>query len=253
MKAGTVRLVRRYIGYILFCLILFTSGLSTPASGQENSPVSVNGADGTSQQERKASFRVSVDEVRIDAVVLDRHGRQETNLSADDFEIYQNNKKQDIISCVYVNQDQDKAREETTSTYDSDPPGSNPMLKKNEIQRTIVFLIDDFSMNFQHFHFARMGLKNFVEKQMQPGDLVTIFRTSSNPGAMQLASSNKQQLLHVIDNIRWGVVGCGLAGCGKGHFGATDARYEDRDTGIEDFREEIFYKGTAQLYSAPLR
>jgi hypothetical protein len=44
-----------------------------------------------------------VEEVRIDATVLDKKGRQVTDLTDADFEVYQDGKRQEIVSCTYNN------------------------------------------------------------------------------------------------------------------------------------------------------
>ncbi len=250
METRTERLLRCDIWCIICCFFLLSLGLSTTVFGQVNKAATENGADEPSKP--KASFRVSVDEVRIDAVVLDHKGRQETNLTADDFEIYQDNKKQDIISCIYINASQGSTSGKGIAPYESGPPGSVPMLKRDEVRRTIVFLVDDFSMTFQEFHFTRMGLKNFVENQMQPGDFVTIFLTSSDLGAIQIAGTDKLKLLHIIENLRWGVVGCGIGGCGRGHFGIKNTDYINEDMDLTRPEREILYKGTSQIYNAQI-
>ena len=45
-----------------------------------------------SAQEKDFRIQVSVEEVRLDAVVLDKRGNQITNLTAKDFRIFQNGK-----------------------------------------------------------------------------------------------------------------------------------------------------------------
>jgi VWFA-related protein len=160
------------------------------------------------------SLKVAVEEVRIDAVVLDRKGHQITDLTADDFELYQDGKLQKITSCAYVNEYQAMSR-------DSSKAGlrvSAPMLPRDRVRRTIAFIVDDLSMDaYEHFLYTRMALQKFVESQMQPGDLVVIFQSSG--GALLQFSSDKRQLLSTIKNLRWkggrgGMIGCGPDGCG---------------------------------------
>src|SRR6478736_6010257 len=47
-------------------------------------------------------FRVAVDAVRIDAVVTDKNGRIVSDLTADDFEILQDGKKQTVTFAQFV-------------------------------------------------------------------------------------------------------------------------------------------------------
>ena len=49
------------------------------------------------QGEDEFRIRIAVEEIRLDAVVVDGRGRQITDLTAEDFEIYQDNQPQPEI------------------------------------------------------------------------------------------------------------------------------------------------------------
>ncbi len=149
------------------------------------------------------TVRIAVDEVTIDAVVVDKKGRQITDLTTDDFVIYQDGKPQEVVSSAYIDNHRDHPGAEVTSTdLSKTAPLISPMLSKENVRRAIVFIVDDLSMSFEHIHYARMSLKKFVESQMQPGDMIAIMRTSSG-GALQLFSCDKRQLLYMINDLRW--------------------------------------------------
>jgi hypothetical protein len=61
---------------------------------------STNSLKALQKQEQPFKIRVNVAEVRIDAVVLDRKGRQITDLTAKDFAIYQDGVKQEVLSSI---------------------------------------------------------------------------------------------------------------------------------------------------------
>jgi hypothetical protein len=50
---------------------------------------------------------------------------------------------------------------------------------------------------------VRRALKQFVDQQMQPVDLVAVIRTSGGIGALQQFTSDKRRLYAAIDHIRW--------------------------------------------------
>jgi VWFA-related protein len=203
-EIGSIR-NRNWICKVL-CACLFWLAAVVPLKGQSSTASNASGLEQTANPEENFKIRVSVDEVRIDAVVLNWRGRQITDLTAEDFEIYQDGKKQEIISAVYLN--------EQASQPDSRAPLiSAPAPSRDRIRKTILFLVDDLSMGFVNLHHTRMGLKNFVEKQMQPGDLVGILRTSLGSGP--LFSSDKRQLLAAIEDIQWGTPQA-IASCGPG-------------------------------------
>jgi hypothetical protein len=124
-------------------------------------------------QEQKASengyrIQVGIEEVLVDAVVLDSKGRQVVDLTAADFEIYQDHKLQKINSCTYV--DGPPKREIPVASPTESSPSemliSKPKPSRDKIQRTIAFLINGAGVD------PRPRLRTFVESQMKPGDMV---------------------------------------------------------------------------------
>lgn len=77
--------------------IWFLCSVSIDVQGEEKRIASPPAGDGAGQNEDAFTIKVGVEEVRLDAVVLDKKGRQITDLTADDFEIYQDKKRQRII------------------------------------------------------------------------------------------------------------------------------------------------------------
>jgi VWFA-related protein len=147
-------------------------------------------------QERDFAMKVGVEEVRIDAVVLDNKGRQITDLTADDFELSQDGKPQKIVSSIYVNEYQKPASGELSKATQS-TSGS----QKEEGRRTIAFVIDDIKLCFERHYNARMALQKFVETQMQAGDRIAITQNGGGIGALQRFTSDKQKLLSTIKNL----------------------------------------------------
>jgi VWFA-related protein len=129
-------------------------------------------------------IKVGVEEVRIDAVVLNNKGKQVTDLTADDFEIYQDNVLQKTVSSRYVNESQD------------------PAAPSKKSMRNIAIVVDDLFMNLNQLYYARMALQKYIEQQMEPGDNVTIIRTGI--GGVQPFSSDKEYLLSRIMSLKPG-------------------------------------------------
>jgi len=189
------RIVVLYLG-LFFLPIPFSAGQDIPvATVVENEADSVN----------SYTIKVNVHEVRLDVVVVDGKGRPITDLTADDFEIYQDKLSQEVSSSVYIN-DQTQAVASPVASKNDAPnllshsiPGKP--LKEEEVRRTIVFIVDDLSMTFEDMYFAKMGLKGFVEKQMQPGDMVSIMRAGYGNGLLDKFISDKRQLIARIDSL----------------------------------------------------
>ena len=181
---------------IVLCFGLFFLGISLSAG--QVVPAEPE-AENTYESESPEALRikVSVNEVRLDAVVLDKKsGNPITDLTAANFEILQNGKMQKILSSVYIG---DQMNPSDTQKI---PPFPTVELKKEDTRRVIVFVVDDVSMSFENGYHAKMALRNFVEKQMQPGDLVAILRTGYGNSALHMFLSDKHQLLSRINSLR---------------------------------------------------
>jgi VWFA-related protein len=175
-------------------------------------------SNGLESQEKKTDedfkIRVAVEEVRIDTVVLDKKNRRPvSDLTAKDFEVFQNDLPRDIIACRFVSEPTQEIEKLGAASSEAIKPDkksakipSIPLarLEPEDVRRVIVFIVDDISMSFENLHFARMGLKKFVEQQMHPGDLIAILRTSYGNSALQVFLSEKQQLMARIDTVEWG-------------------------------------------------
>jgi VWFA-related protein len=180
----------------LLALMMFSTGRQNWASPQ-------NDRKQAGTAENDITIKVGVEEVRLDAVVLDKEGYQVTGLTASDFEIRQDGLPQKITACTYINDYQPQPPVQAAVPQGSRTMLPTPMLKRENVRRTIAFVVDNLTMEFEQVHRARMGLQKFVETQMQPGDLVTIIPTAGGNAASQVFSSDKQYLLSIIDNLRW--------------------------------------------------
>jgi VWFA-related protein len=192
---------RILLGLGCFCvsMLVYSQDYRNPVLLQESN-------DAGDQDENKSIVRVGVEEVRLDAVVLDRKGHQITDLTADDFEVYQDNKKQQIIASKYISDFQSSPVSRHTSSPEAKAARAipAPRLTPDEVRRTIIFLVDDVSLRrFPEVYRARMCLRKYVEEQMQPGDLVAILQTHRGASALSAFTSEKSELLIRINNIHW--------------------------------------------------
>lgn len=151
--------------------------------------------------------RVTTNLVQVDAVVTDKNGKQVTGLHPADFEILEDGKPQKITNFSYVS-----TASQPSSSPPSDaaanPPRNGPPLptpppSRGKVRRTIVMVVDDLGLSLPSMNLVKSALKQFVDEQMQPGDLVAIVRTGGGSGALQQLTSDKQQLQSNIDRLRW--------------------------------------------------
>ena len=205
--------------------------------------------------------KISTTLIQVDATVTDRRGRIIRNLKPEDFEVFENGKKQEITAFSFISAKgvrTTKPLEKTKKEPLVDPPIPTK-LKPEQIRRTIALVVDDLSLSFESVHFVRRALRKFVNEQVQEGDLVAIIRTGGGIGALQQFTFDKRQLSAAIEKLRWNPSGSG----GVGAFAAIEAtRLEQARANGEDisdeeieeergrireneqFREDVFATGT---------
>jgi VWFA-related protein len=159
-----------------------------------------------SGQREPAVFTVTSTLVQVDAVVTDSKGRHVTDLTAADFEVFEDGKPQKLTHFSYVQTAPAVRPPEPPATPMSRlapwlPP--SPELRPEQVRRTIVLMVDDLGLSFTSMAFVRFSLRKFVEKQVQPGDLVAVCRTGAGSGALQQFTADKRILLSIIDGLRW--------------------------------------------------
>ncbi|HZH35581.1 MAG TPA: VWA domain-containing protein, partial [Pyrinomonadaceae bacterium] len=154
--------------------------------------------------------------IQIDATVTDKNGKIVTDLTAEDFEIFENKEKQEITNFSFVSvEPRTSAEKLNAGKPDRNAPPAPPVstnLKPEQVRRTIALVVDDLGLSFQSIAFVRQALKRFVDEQMQPGDLVAIVRTGGGIGALQQFTSDKRRLYAAIDRVMWNPRGRGGIG-----------------------------------------
>ncbi len=174
-----------------FLIILLAVGLTAVAQppASQTPPSQTPPRQTTEPARGDLVFSVTSTLVQIDAVVLDKKGRQVTDLRPEDFEVLIDGKPQKITNFSYirVTPDAPKPQQAPSDKKRVDlatqlPPSSE--IKRDDVHRTIVLMVDDLGLSFEDMAFTRRALHRFVERQMQPGDLVAVCRTAVGSGAL---------------------------------------------------------------------
>ncbi len=155
-------------------------------------------------------IRIDVNLVQIDAVVTDSKGKHVPDLTAKDFEILQDGRAQQISHVEYVRGSAvpgvTPTQARLAKNHGAAPPAPSIPLKPENVHRTFAMVVDDLGMSVESIAHVRDALKNFVDRQMQPGDLVAIVRTSAGMGAFQQFTNDKRLLHASIDRIKFSVL-----------------------------------------------
>ena len=182
---------RRLLAVVLGVCLWSTSFGQAPDSSPKQKP-----SDGD-------VVRITTNLVQVDAVITDKSGKLVTDLKPEELQLFENNRSQKITHFSYLGA-ATTGGPSKPNVSDNRSPGIPPdRLRPEDVRRTIALVVDDLGLSFQSTHFVRRALKQFVDQQMQTGDLVAIIRTSGGMGALQQFTSDRRQLYTAIDQVKW--------------------------------------------------
>ncbi|HKC65828.1 MAG TPA: VWA domain-containing protein, partial [Pyrinomonadaceae bacterium] len=246
---------------LIFSLFISIAAQQNPKPSTQTTPQQTTPQQG--QVEKEDVVRITTNLVQVDAIVTDKSGKQVTDLKPEEMEIYEDGRQQKITNFSYISTESGTAQpvevKKPEAPADKYAPPVPPVhLKPEQVRRTIAIVVDDLGLSFESTPFVRDALKKFVDRQVQPGDLVAILRTRGGVGALQQFTSDKRQLYATIDRIRWYPLGrSGVSAItpidSSGGQGQQDqSQGPDLENGanksvgedIEQLREEFFTVGT---------
>ena len=152
------------------------------------------------------TIRVFVELVEMDVIVTDRKGHHVTDLRKEDFEVLQDGKPQKIQSLSYQwvqSPTTDLQKEDPASQASPDPAAPSASTSNPELQkRLIAVVVDELGIDLRDMSQIRTGLEEFVDKQIQPNDLVAFVRAGVGTDGISF-TSDKALLLKALDKIKY--------------------------------------------------
>lgn len=203
--------------------LLAAGGVATAQANTNNSQASAN------DSEASYTFKVNSDIVLTNVVVRDKKtGQVVTGLTPDDFTILENGKPQHILSLDFENVD-DLARQSgtTVSGNSANAPAMQLFQKNGQVdeaalknRRLIVMMFDLSSMQVEDLDRAVAAARNYVEKQMQPADLVALVSLGTSLSLDQDFTADKNLILRQLNRYN-GNEGQGMGAGGDGTTSGT--------------------------------
>ena len=151
------------------------------------------------------TIRVFVELVEMDVIVTDRTGNHVTDLRIEDFEVLQDGKPQKIQSLSYqwVQPPSVDLPIKDPASHASPEDAAAPESRSSpEPQRRLIaVVVDELGIDPRDMSQIRTGLKEFVDKQIQPNDLVALVRAGVGTDGISF-TSDKALLLKTLDKIK---------------------------------------------------
>lgn len=164
---------------------------------------------GLAQTQSDDVVRISTKLVQIDAVVT-KNGKQIKDLKAEDFEIFEDGRRQEITSFAYVSNVTNNAgalaEPETASSKDPNAPANpnpRPPIPTEIPRRRIAFVVDDYGLSLQSMADVRRQLRKFIDEQLKPNDLIAIVRTSRARRELPQFTNDRNRINQAWEQVKW--------------------------------------------------
>jgi len=120
------------------------------------------------------TFRVEVNYVEVDAVVTDAQGMPIANLTKNDFEIYEDGKKQDVATFSLVNIPIERAER---PLFASAPVEADVQSNDHVEGRIYLIVLDDVHTDFTRTPRVKAAATRFIETNFGTNDLAAVVYT----------------------------------------------------------------------------
>jgi VWFA-related protein len=196
--------------------VAVVTGLSAQAPAQTPAP----------NRQDTPTFRVQVDAVTMDVIVKDENGRFVPDLTKDDFEIFEDNVKQDVASLTVVSGGR------ATNVLEAAPPAPPegvilPQVRRVNDTSGRIFLVfvDDLHLQFHQSGRVRSLVQKIGKELIHEGDMFGV--VSSGPSSISIDMTYDRKRL---DDAVKKVAGDGLKpseiiNTGSGSEGPTELRH----------------------------
>src|ERR1019366_815940 len=153
-------------------------------------------------------LRITVLMIQVDAVVTDSAGKHIIGLRPEDFEILQDGVAQKLTYFSYEPGPLPAPLSEATPDPKSKPAAKVPIgppapITAGQVRRAVALVVDDLALSFEDLVRVREALRQYVERQMQTGDLVALVRTGGGVAILEQFTTDRRVLLEAIDLLKW--------------------------------------------------
>ena len=157
------------------------------------------------QESQEEILRITTELVQTDVVVMDKNEQIVPDLKLEDFEIYDNGKKQDLQFVEFVSIEApprtDTAKNKSANKSPIADVNIPKELSANDVRRVIAFVVDDVTIPSEDMARTRLMLTDFVDNKMVDGDLVAIIRTVGGKGLLEQFTADRQILRRAIGQL----------------------------------------------------
>lgn len=152
------------------------------------------------QEHGDDAIQIAGSEVLLDLVVLDKKGRPVLDLRADEIEVFEDGKRQEIASFAAVGSGPTAAGNRTAAG----PPAGSPELPRALAdspllgQNLILIVVDRTTLQKQNLDATFRAAERFINERLAPHDRVAVFAAGRSLAVLQNFTNDKARLLEAM-------------------------------------------------------
>jgi VWFA-related protein len=150
-------------------------------------------------QQPPATFRTDINVVEVHAVVTDERGQFVTDLSAEDFEIFEDGRRQSPSVFELVNL---PVARSTAAPARADLEPDVRSSTRHFDGRVYIFVLDDLHTTALRSAQVRLAATRFIDEHLAPNDLAAIVYTSGRQDAAQELTGSRRLLKASVDKFQ---------------------------------------------------
>jgi VWFA-related protein len=191
---------------VSFCVL--STGLGQDPKPQAPPPVqSPTPSQIPTPDDKEDVVRITTNLVQVDVGVT-KGGKPVKDLKAEDFEIFEDGRRQTITSFTYVSNVSEATSPAkavgAVKDKNAPPVPANP-LQPNVPHRTIAFVVDDLGLSVESMIQVKKQLRKFLMEEIQPNDLIAIIRTGGEMGALQQFTNDSRVIERALGQVKWNI------------------------------------------------
>jgi VWFA-related protein len=190
MSVLMTKSLRFVVVLALLAGVVFTAGPSSQSSQDQAQPVATTPTP---------TFKAQVEYVEVDALVTDAQGRSVRSLTRDDFQVFEDGKRQNITSFTLVDIPVERPDRPLFQ-----PNALEPDVASNERPfdgRVYVMILDDLHMAALRSQLAKNAARQFIQRNLGANDLMAIVTTGGRSDQSLEFTNNRRLLLAAVDKL----------------------------------------------------
>jgi VWFA-related protein len=154
------------------------------------------------KKDQEPVLKLKTELVNVRAVVTDKNGNIVENLKKEDFEVFENDRPQNISFFSFERTDKlSRPASPTANDAVKNSPSTAPSTSSNSGARTVVIFVDTVNLSFSSLFLLKQELKKFIATSISEDDQVALVTTTASLGVFEQFTRDRQMLNRVIDKI----------------------------------------------------